>query len=66
MIIINPDDMLSTQEVARKLNVSRESVRRFILNGDIRAIQLGKVYRIHPDWLEDYIKRHEVEPINNE
>jgi len=62
--LIGPDDMLSTQEVARKLNVSGETVRRMIKEGDIRAIKLGKIYRIHPDWLEDYIERHEVEPAN--
>ena len=49
--------MLSLEEVAYRLNVSVQTVRRLILNGELRGVKVGKQWRVRPEDLEDYIRR---------
>lgn len=47
-------------EAAAYLGVARDSVYRFIRQGDLRAIMVGKTLRIRPGDLDAYIDAHVV------
>ena len=49
--------MLKPTEVAESLNVARSTVNRLIRNGDIKAIRVGRVYRIPAEELEKYLAK---------
>lgn len=40
--------LLSTSTVAEQLDMSERHVRRLITSGELRAVQIGRVYRV-PD-----------------
>jgi excisionase family DNA binding protein len=48
-------DFLTLDEVARRLNVNRETVRRLALAGKIRFIRVGARLRIREAWVEEFI-----------
>jgi excisionase family DNA binding protein len=43
--------MLTIEDVARELHISIMSVRRYIESGQIKAVKIGKVWRISQDEL---------------
>ena len=47
-------------EVAERLKVSRRTVYRWIKNGDLKAYQFGREYRITESALKDFLEAHEV------
>jgi excisionase family DNA binding protein len=49
--------MLSMNEVADKLGVSRETVRRLILRKELRAVRIGRQWRVTEEDLAAYLKR---------
>lgn len=49
--------MLTLSEVAGRLNVSIETVRRLIKNGELRAIKVGNQLRVRVEDLEEYIRK---------
>lgn len=54
------DDLISPVEAARRLNVSSESVRRWIASGELRGIRLGSganaKYRVSQADLEAFVR----------
>ncbi len=46
---VEPEVLMSVDEVAAWLNVSIYTVRRYIKTGKIKAKRLGKHYRVFPD-----------------
>ncbi|WP_077547684.1 MULTISPECIES: helix-turn-helix domain-containing protein [Pseudorhizobium] len=58
-----PQDRYQTvQEVADRLRVSEATVRHWIRDGDLRAIDIGKGWRVSDADLEDFLRRHETRP----
>lgn len=49
--------MLTTKEISQMLNVSEETVRRWIRNKDLKAQQEGKSYIVDKDDLIDFVKK---------
>ena len=49
--------MLSLEEVAYRLNVSVQTVRRLIDSGQLRGVKVGKQWRVRQEDLDDYIRR---------
>jgi excisionase family DNA binding protein len=50
-------ELLTVQEVAKRLKVDEKTVRRWIIKGDLAAINLGKGYRIYQSDLDDFIDK---------
>lgn len=54
--------MLNLYQVAKKLNVSYETVYyNYIKHKKLKAIKLDGMYRVREEDLEDFIKSREVE-----
>lgn len=46
--------MLSTNDIAKELNVSPRTVRNWCKSGKLKALQLGRDYRITPEDFEEF------------
>ena len=46
-------------EVAERLKVSRRTVYRWIKNGDLKAYQFGREYRITESALKQFLEAHQ-------
>lgn len=58
-----PDDRYRTvHEVADLLKVNEATVRRWIRDGELRAINIGKGWRIADADLVDFFHHHETRP----
>jgi excisionase family DNA binding protein len=58
-----PHDRYQTvQEVAERLEVAEATVRHWIKSGALRAIDIGKGWRIADTDLELFLKAHETAP----
>jgi excisionase family DNA binding protein len=53
----NRTDLLSVEQVARRLNVSAQTVRTLTRTGGLRTVRVGTKMRFRPQWVEDYIER---------
>jgi excisionase family DNA binding protein len=54
------EEMLTVEEVAKLLRVGEKTVRRWINNGDLIAIDVGRGYRITRSNYEDFKRRRET------
>lgn len=55
---VPPRELLTVADTAKRLNVSRRTVRRLIARGELRAVQLGgrgAPVRIDPDELDRWL-----------
>ena len=59
------DKLLTTKEVAKKLNVSERRIRQFIAQGRLPAIKLGRDWIISKDDLEKVKGRKAGRPKKN-
>lgn len=48
-------DVLTIEEVAEALRLSRRSVMRLLANGEIEYRKIGRIYRISKSALLDYL-----------
>lgn len=48
----------TTHEIAELFKVSEATVRAWIHEGDLRAIRLGREFRVAVKDLEDFVKAH--------
>jgi len=55
------DHLLTVREVAGAMRVSNMTVYRLIRAGDLRAIQIGKSYRIRESEVGRYLEERQVE-----
>lgn len=56
---------LSVKDVADLLKVGETAVRSWIKHSDLRAIDVGREWRIAPVDLEDFLRRHANRPPTN-
>ncbi len=53
------DDILTIQEVAKALKVSKRTVYRWIDSGDLKAARIGrKTYRVFESDLNKFIRKY--------
>lgn len=58
-----PHDRYQTvQELAERLEVAEATVRQWIKSGELRAIDIGKGWRIADTDLEHFLRAHETVP----
>ncbi|WP_235019279.1 helix-turn-helix domain-containing protein [Tabrizicola flagellatus] len=58
-----PKDQYQTvKDIADRLKVAEATVRHWIRNGHLRAIDVGKGWRIADADLEDFLRAHETAP----
>lgn len=50
--------LLTIEEAAERLQVGRCTMQNLLISGEVRSIKIGRLRRIPPDALEDYIERH--------
>jgi len=53
---------LSVKDVAGLLKVGEAAVRAWIRSGDLRAVNVGREWRIAPKDLESFLQRHANRP----
>ena len=53
---------LTVKDVAELLKIGEATVRHWIRDGDLRAIDVGREWRIAPIDLEDFLQRHQTAP----
>ena len=56
------DAYLTPEEVAQRLRVNTATVWRMIRQGEIRAVQVRRRYRISQEDLDAFLQRNEVRP----
>jgi excisionase family DNA binding protein len=59
-------DYMTTEEIAKILNVSKETIRRYIRDGLLPAIRLRGLYRVKREDFEEFVKQSEVRPEETE
>lgn len=59
------DRYQTVHELAERLEVSEATVRQWIKSGDLRAIDIGKGWRIANTDLEYFLKARETSPRSN-
>lgn len=52
----------TVKDIADLLKVGEPTVRRWIKDGDLRAIDVGRGWRIAPEDLEEFLGRHANRP----
>jgi excisionase family DNA binding protein len=57
-----PVRMLTPEQVADALQVTRDAVRRWLRSGRLKGIFIGRIWRIHPDDLEAFIDANRPKP----
>lgn len=55
-------ELVSVRDVARRLGVHPETVRRLIHDGRLRAVRVGRVLRVDPSDLDGFLARQRVKP----
>lgn len=55
----------TVKDVADMLKVGEPTVRRWIKDGELRAIDIGRGWRIAPDDLSEFLHQHESRPHGN-
>jgi len=55
---------LTVKEVADLLKVGETTVRHWIKDGELRAIDVGREWRIAPGDLENFLQRHATTPLS--
>jgi excisionase family DNA binding protein len=54
---VNQDRALSISTIAKRLDVCERTARRLVESGDLRAIRVGRQWRILPRDFEEYLSR---------
>ncbi len=56
-----PEEWLTLDEIAEELRVSVETVRRWIRTKQLKALSIGRGYRIRRKDFEDFLRRHTID-----
>jgi excisionase family DNA binding protein len=62
--VIEP--MLTVPDIARELKLHPNTVRLYIVSGELIAIKLKRKYRIRRADLDDFIERHRTDQIHED
>ena len=54
------ENALTVDETAKNLDVSSRHIRRLIKRGELPSVKIGRLRRILPKSLEDYLHAHET------
>lgn len=54
------ESLLTTEQVAVRLNVHEETVRRYVRSGELPAIRKGRLIRIEPKAVENFLQPDET------
>lgn len=54
------DNLLTVEEVAKKLQVHWQTILSYIKSGKLRAVKLGRGYRIDPQDLTSFIEANKT------
>ena len=57
-MIVMENKLLTLEEVAQQLRVTRRTVKRYIALGQLEAVRVGGGYRVRPEALGRYIARN--------
>jgi excisionase family DNA binding protein len=57
-----PEVVLTTKEVAEHLKISRRSVQWLIKQRRLKAIRIGRAYRVRTSALQSFFEQHEIQP----
>lgn len=49
-------EYLTINEISKKLGITRQAISRAIKSGRIKAVRIGKQYRISKEWFDEYLK----------
>jgi excisionase family DNA binding protein len=55
-------EYLKLAEVARRLDVSEKTARRYVKSGVLPSVFIGNKYRVSEDDLQEYVRGARVEP----
>lgn len=54
----DPNRLLTLNEAADRLAVSISTVRRAVNAGELKTVRIGKIIRVRPADLDEYIRTH--------
>lgn len=58
-------DLVTVEEAAESLRVSKETIRRWLRNGSVPgAMKVGRQWRIDLEQLTEYVRSQQVKPID--
>lgn len=58
----NRDELYSVRDVAHRLGVHPETIRRLIHDGRLEAVRVGRVLRVDPVAVQGFLDRQRVKP----
>jgi excisionase family DNA binding protein len=58
----NRDGLFSVRDVAHRLGVHPETIRRLIHDGRLEAVRVGRVLRVDPVAVQGFLDRQRVKP----
>lgn len=50
-------EYMSVKEVCDVLGISKQAVHKAIKSGRIKAVKVGKLYRINKEWFKKYLEK---------
>ena len=59
---MNEKQLLSTKAVAAELGVTSRTVAKWIRDGELTAVRLGRIWRVRREALDDFICGRPVKP----
>jgi excisionase family DNA binding protein len=62
MAVTELERFYSVEEIAERLQVSDQTVRRWVKSGKLAAFKPGKELRIRPSDLEEFLESRKVHP----
>jgi excisionase family DNA binding protein len=60
---VDADSLYSVREVAERLGVHPETIRRLIHDGRLEAVRVGRVLRVHGGDFAGFVERQRVKPL---
>ncbi len=52
--------LLSAEQIAKQLNISRAMAYKLLQSGEIRSIRIGRAIRSREEFVDEFLKRNEL------
>ena len=52
-----PQLLLTVEEAARRLRICRSNMYKLITSGEVKSVRIGRLRRVRPAALEEYVQR---------